>query len=218
MSAEAGLAVPLVVLFFGAIWLFPLITSLVAGDIVSSEDNLGTLKTILTRSVDRWQVFAAKALAALAYSVVAVALCVAAGLTAGGLAWGFDPLTTLSGTQIGAGRALVLTAGGALAYCLPVAATACIALWLSTATRNSAAAIVGTLMLSLIMQLLGAIGGLEWLEPYLLSTQYNAWQGFLREPIDWDPVIRSAWVSALYGVPALAAAFSIFVRRDVAGG
>ena len=49
-----------VILIFGSIWLFPLITALVAGDIVAAEDHNGTLKTILTRSVDRGQIFAAR--------------------------------------------------------------------------------------------------------------------------------------------------------------
>ena len=51
-------------LLFGSIWLFPLITALVAGDIIASEDHNGTLKTILTRSLDRGQIFAGKTLAA----------------------------------------------------------------------------------------------------------------------------------------------------------
>ena len=50
---ESGLAIPLVCLSFGSIWLIPLITALVAGDIVATEDQNGTLKTILTRSVER---------------------------------------------------------------------------------------------------------------------------------------------------------------------
>ena len=58
---ETGLAIPLVCLVFGSFWLFPLITALVAGDIVANEDHNGTLKTILTRSVERWHVFAGKA-------------------------------------------------------------------------------------------------------------------------------------------------------------
>ena len=61
---RSGLAVPLVILLFGAVWMFPLITALVAGDIVASEDHNGTLKTIFTRSLERWQIFAGKALAA----------------------------------------------------------------------------------------------------------------------------------------------------------
>ena len=59
---ESGLAIPLVLLIFGSVWLFPLVTSLVAGDIFASEDHNGTLKTILTRSLDRGQIFAGKAL------------------------------------------------------------------------------------------------------------------------------------------------------------
>jgi ABC-2 type transport system permease protein len=68
------------------------------------------------------------------------------------------------------------------------------------------------------MQVLGALSALDFLDPYLLSTQFNAWQGLLRDPIDWAPVVRAAWISALFAIPALGWAFTAFVRRDVAGG
>jgi len=71
---RSGLAVPLVILLFGAVWMFPLITALVAGDIFASEDHNGTLKTILTRSLERWQLFTGKALAASTYAVIAILL------------------------------------------------------------------------------------------------------------------------------------------------
>jgi ABC-2 type transport system permease protein len=215
---ETGLAIPLVGLLFSSIWLFPLITSLVAGDIVASEDNHGTLKTILTRSTERWQIFAGKLLAALSYAFVALVLFVAVGLVVGGLIWGFDPLTTLSGTRVSAGRGMVLIAGASLAYFVPMIAIAAIAILLSTVTRNSAAAVVGTLIASFLMQLLAVIKALDWLAPYLLSTQFDAWQGLLREPADWAPIVRAAWVSALYAIPAAGWAFVAFLRRDVAGG
>jgi ABC-2 type transport system permease protein len=215
---ETGFAVPLVCLAFGAFWLLPLITALVAGDIVATEDQNGTLKTILTRSVERWQVFAGKVLAALTYTAALLLLYVGIALVAGGLIWGFDPLTTLSGTTIGPGRALLLTGAGTLAYLLPMSAIAAIGVLLSTLTRNSAAAVVGTLMVSIFVQIVGSISALDALDPYLLSTQFNAWQGILREPTDWDPIVRSAWVCALYAVPSLAWALTVFARRDVAGG
>ncbi len=215
---ESGLAIPLVCLFFGALWLLPLITALVAGDIVAAEDQNGTLKTILTRSVERWQVFAGKVIAALIYTFAALFVFVGVGVVAGGLVYGFEPLTTLSGTTVGVGKALYLTAAGTLAYALPLSAMAGIALLLSTLTRNSAAAVVGTLMVSILLQILGSINALDFLHPYLLSEQFNAWQGLLREPVDWAPVVRAAWVSALYGVPAVAVAFTVFLRRDVIGG
>jgi ABC-2 type transport system permease protein len=215
---ESGLAIPLVGLYFGAFWFFPLITALVAGDIVANEDGNGTLKTILTRSVDRWQIFVAKVLAAFTYAFAALVLYVGVGLVLGGLFWGFDPLISLSGNTISVERSLVLLGATTLTYFLPTMAVASLAILLSTVTRNSAAAVVATLMLSLIMQLLGIVSALDFLRPYLLPEQFNAWQGLLRDPIDWTPVIRAAWISAVFGVPALAWAFTHFIRRDVTGG
>jgi ABC-2 type transport system permease protein len=215
---ETGLAIPLVALAFGSIWLIPLITALVAGDIVATEDQNGTLKTILTRSVERWQVFAGKLLASFTYATVVLVLFVGTALLLGGIAFGFEPVTLLSGTRVSAGRGIALIGAAALSYLTPVLAFASIALLLSTTTRNSAAAVVGTLMLSLLLQVFGALSALNFLDPYLLSNQFDGWQGLLRDPIDWSPVVRAVWVSALYAVPCLFAALAAFVRRDVAGG
>ena len=212
---ETGLAVPLVCLTFGAFWLIPLITALVAGDIVANEDQNGTLKTILTRSVERWHVLAGKVLAAFTYALLVLVIYVGSALLLGGLAFGFDPVTLLSGTRVSTGHGIALIGAATLAYLMPVIAIASIALLLSTVTRNSAAAVVGALMASLFMQVLGALSALDFLDPYLLSTQFNAWQGLLRDPIDWDPIVRAAWVSGAYAVPSLFAALTVFVRRDV---
>lgn len=215
---KSGLAIPLVILLFGAIWLFPLIAALVAGDIFASEDHNGTLKTIFTRSLERWQVFVGKALVAVTYAVVAIALCGTVAVIAGSLQSGFHPLQSLSGTIVSAPRALGLVYVSLLIYLIPIAAIVCIGLLLSAVTHNSAAAVVGTLMISLVFQLLGILPGLQFLQPYLLSTQFNAWQGLLRTPIDWAPIVRAAWVCAIYGGTAFCAAFIVFIRRDVAGG
>jgi ABC-2 type transport system permease protein len=215
---RSGLAVPLVILLFGAIWMFPLITALVAGDIVASEDHNGTLKTVLTRSLERWEIFAGKALTAATYGIAAILLTGTVAVIAGCLQSGFHPLQSLSGTIVSAPKALELVYASMLIYLIPILAIVCIGLLLSTITHNSAAAVVGTLMISLLIQLVGILPGLGSLQPYLLSTQFNAWQGLLRTPIDWAPIVRAVWVCALYGLPALAAAFLVFLRRDVAGG
>jgi ABC-2 type transport system permease protein len=215
---ESGLAVPPVILIFGSYWLFPLITALVSGDIVAAEDHNGTLKTILTRSVGRGRIFAAKVLAALTYAFAALVAMGVTAVVSGVAKSGFDPLVTLSGTTVGAGRALGLIGASLLVYALPLTAVACIALLLSTVTHNSAAAVVGALMISLLLQLVTIIPGLGALQPYLLPTQFNAWQGFLRTPADWAPIVRAAWVCALYALPCLGVAYLSFLRRDVAGG
>jgi len=215
---RSGLAVPLVMLLFGAVWLFPLITALVAGDIIASEDHNGTLKTVLTRSLERHQIFIGKALTAATYAVVAIFISGTIAVIAGCIQSGFNSLQSLSGTIVSAPKALELVYVSLLVYLIPILTIVAIGLMLSAITRNSAAAVVGTLMISLLFQLIGILPGLSGTQPYLLSTQFNAWQGFLRTPTDWAPVIRAAWVCALYGIPALATAYIVFLRRDVAGG
>jgi ABC-2 type transport system permease protein len=215
---RSGLAMPLVILLFGAVWMFPLITALVAGDIFASEDHNGTLKTVLTRSLQRQELFIGKTLVAATYAIVAILLDGTVALIAGSIESGFNSLQSLSGTIVSAPKALELVYVSLLVYLMPIAAIVCIGLLLSVVTRNSAAAVVGTLMISLLIQLIGILPGLQGAQPYLLSTQFNAWQGLLRTPIDWSPIIRAAWVCALYGLPSLFAAFLVFLRRDVAGG
>ena len=156
---DTGLAVPFVVLFFMSIWGLPLITSLVAGDIVAAESHNGTLKTIFTRSRDRGQVFAGKVLAALTYTLAVVLALGLVGLVAGSIAWGFHPLTSLSGTKVSPGHGLALLLASLGIYALPLAGIAAFGLMLSTITRNSAASVVGALMWALFMQLLGVLPG-----------------------------------------------------------
>jgi ABC-2 type transport system permease protein len=213
---DTGLAAPFVVLFFMSIWGLPLITALVAGDIVAAESHNDTLKTILTRSRDRGQVFAGKVLAVLTYTFVVVFAMGLVGLVAGTIAWGFHPLTSLSGTKVSPGHGFGLLVASLAVYFLPLAGIAAFGLMLSTVTRNSAASVVGSLMFALLMQLLGVLPGTESIRPYLLGTQFEAWHGFLRTPADWVPVIRAFWVCALYISIPVAAAYLVFLRRDVA--
>jgi ABC-2 type transport system permease protein len=214
---NTGLAVPFVVLFFMSIWGLPLITALVAGDIVASETHNGTLKTILTRSRGRGEVFAGKTLATATYTLTLVFAMGLVGLVAGSIAWGFHPLTSLSGTQVAPGHGLVLLLASLAIYALPLAGIAAFGIMLSTVTRNSAASVVGALMWALLMQLLGVLPGTESIRPYLLGTQFEAWHGLLRTPADWAPITRALWLCALYISIPLIAAYLVFLRRDVAG-
>jgi ABC-2 type transport system permease protein len=139
------------------------------------------------------------------------------GVVAGSVAWGFHPLTSLSGTKVSAGHSLALLVASLAVYVLPLMGIAAFALLLSTVTRNSAAAVVGALMWALFMQLLGVLPGTESFRSYLLGTQFDAWHGFLRVPADWVPVGRAAWVCALYILLPLIGAYLVFLRQDVAG-
>lgn len=215
---QSGLATPVLMLEFQAYFMLPLIAALVAGDIVAAEDGNGTLKTILTRSVDRGQIFAAKALAALSYGALAVFLSATVATVAGVASWGFHPIVTLSGSVVSASEGLLLVFAANACYLIPLFAVASIGVLLSTATRNSTAAVVGTIGFVILLYIVAGIPGLEGIKPYLLTEQFQNWHGLLRTPTDWAPVTHSLWVCALYVVPALVAGYLVFLRRDVAGG
>jgi ABC-2 type transport system permease protein len=215
---QSGLATPVLMLLFLSVFMLPLAAALVAGDIVATEDGNGTLKTILTRSVNRGQVFAAKAFAALTYATIAVFLSAAVATVAGIASWGFRSVRTFSGTTVSASEALLLVFASNAIYLIPLLTVAAIGVLLSTVTRNSAAAVVGTIGFVILLFIVAQIPGLEGVKPYLLTEQFENWHGLLRTPTDWAPIGHSAWVCALYGVPALFAAYLVFLRRDVAGG
>jgi ABC-2 type transport system permease protein len=215
---QSGLVTPVLSLIIASAFFLPLSTALVCGDIVANEDGHGTLKTIPTRSVDRGQVFTAKVLAAFAYAAAAVFLAAFVATVAGVVSWGFNDIVSLSGTVVPPGEALLLILAANACYLIPIAAIVSIGVLLSTVTRNSAAAVVGTLAVTLVLALIPIIPGLEGARPYLLTTEYNSWQGLLRTPTDWGPILHSLWVCSLYAVPSLLAAYLVFLRRDVAGG
>jgi ABC-2 type transport system permease protein len=215
---QSGLATPVLMLLFLSVFMLPVIAALVAGDIIANEDGNGTLKTILTRSVNRGQVFAAKALAAATYAVLAVFLSAGVATAAGVASWGFHQIHTYSGSIVSASEGLLLVFAANAVYLIPLLAVVCIGVLLSTATRNSAAAVVGTIGLVILLYIVAGIPGLEGVKPYILTEQFESWHGLLRTPTDWAPIWHSLWVCALYAVPALFAGYLILLRRDVAGG
>jgi ABC-2 type transport system permease protein len=215
---QSGLATPVLMLLFLSAFFLPLIAALVSGDIVAAEDGNGTLKTILTRSVDRGQVFAAKTLAAMSYATFALLLSTTVATAAGIAAWGFHQIVTLSGSVVSASEGLLLVFAADAVYLIPLLTVASFGVLLSTATRNSAASVVGAIGLVIVLYIIAAIPGLESIHPYLLTEQFQAWQGLMRTPTDWAPIGHSAWVCALYAAPALFAAYLVFLRRDIAGG
>ena len=215
---QSGLATPVLMLLFESVFFLPLIASLVAGDVVAAEDGNGTLKTILTRSVDRGQVFAAKSLTALTYATIAVFLSAAVATVGGIASWGFHSITTFSGSTVSASEGLLLVVAANACYLIPLFAVASVGVLLSTSTRNSTASVVGAVGVVILLYIIAGIPGLEGIKPYLLTEQFENWHGLLRTPTDWAPVLHSLWVSALYAVPSLFAAYLVFLRRDVAGG
>src|SRR4051812_48108871 len=152
-AKESGFATPLVILGFAALWIFPVLTSVVAGDIFSSEDRYGTWTTLLTRSRCRAEIFMGKVVAALAYSVLVVSALGVCSIAAGWLVIGHQPVVDLSGVLVPPGRALSQVAFAWMSALPPAFGFAALAMLLSAVTRSSAAGIGLPVVAGLAMQL-----------------------------------------------------------------
>jgi ABC-2 type transport system permease protein len=214
---HTGIVLALVVLTFASRFGAQLVTALVAGDSVANEDAGHTLKLILTRSLKRSQILAGKTLASFTYVVVALLAFITAGLVSGLVAWGFNPVTNLSHVQLSPAHSLGLAFAAVGLFSVPLLGVAAFALFLSVVTRNSAAAIVGTLVYALAQEAIAGLVHLSFFQHYLLSDQLDAWHGLFQTPTHWTSVVRALWVSAIFVAVPLAAAFAFFARRDVAG-
>jgi ABC-2 type transport system permease protein len=205
---------PLALLAFATYFGAPIVASLVPGDIVASEDSNNTLKMILTRSAGRGTIYLAKTIASLTYAVALLALLFATAIVGSIVAFGVHAARLEDGRQVGGLHAIALTAGAYGAYLFPVTVLVGVALFLSTATRNAPAAIIGTVFFSLVFQGIAALPGLGGAKPYLLPDQFTAWQSLLGGS---GSISRAAVVCAVYSAIPIVGGWLIFRRRDVAG-
>jgi ABC-2 type transport system permease protein len=217
-APDNGFALALLVLGFASQWVLPLLTAIVAGDVFASEDQHGTWKTVLTRSTSRARLFVAKSLAAGGFAVLTVALLAASTIVSSYVLVGHQPLIGLSGQMIGSGTALRLVAASWATMLPPTLGFACLAILLSVWSRNPAVGIAAPVVLGLLMQLVGSLGGIETLRPLLLTTPFEAWHGLLTQPRFTGPLVEGLLVSGAWGVVSLAAAFLLLRRRDITGG
>jgi hypothetical protein len=79
----SGLAIPLVVMGFAGQWVYPVLASVVGGDIFAAEDRSGTWRLLHTRSAGRLALFVAKSLVGLVVPVLASVALMGSSLAAG---------------------------------------------------------------------------------------------------------------------------------------
>jgi ABC-2 type transport system permease protein len=217
-ATDNGFALTLLVLGFASQWVLPLLTAIVSGDVFASEDQHGTWKTVLTRSTSRAQLFWAKTATATGFAVVMLVVLAASTILSSYLIVGHQPLVGLSGQTIPAATALRLVTESWAVMLAPTLGFTCLAILLSVWSRNPAVGIATPVVLGMVMQLVGALGGIEAIRPFLLTTAYESWHGLLTEPRFSGPLLEGLAVSGVWCLLSLGAAFFMLRRRDITGG
>jgi len=209
-----GWAGALVVLSFAGSWFFPLLTSVVAGDVFSSEDRLGTWRHLLVAVRSPRRIFVAKALASLTVLAMCVPGLAVSGIV-GGLVVGSRALTGLDGYQLGpleaAGKLLLAW----LCALAPILAFAAIGLLASVVFGRSPIGLLlpafGALGMQLASQVLPMPAALRVTLP---SFAFLSWNGLFTSPPQLGSLIAGVAASLAWAVVATALAYLLFMRRD----
>ena len=210
-----GLFAPLTGLAVVQPFFLSLAVGLFAGDAIAGEAQAGTLRSLLVRPVERSRLIGAKYASALLLIAIMLVAVVVAGLVAGGVMFGFQPLPTLSGSTLSIGATIVRILGAAAYILLAAFGVTAIGVFVSTLTDSGPGAIVATVVLTLVSQVLDQIPSLRAIHPYLPTHGWLGYTDLFRFPVDWGTMRAGLIVSAVYTVVFLGAALAWFRRKDV---
>ncbi|MCU1634982.1 MAG: putative transporter integral rane protein [Cryobacterium sp.] len=212
---QNGLFVAVTALVVSVPLFLPLTIGVVAGDTISGEAGLGTLRYLLVAPAGRVRLLIVKYVGTAAFCLAATLSVVTSGLVIGAALFPVGPVTLLSGDTIEAGESVVrsfLVAGYIMVSLLGLSA---IGLFISTLTDVPVGAMAATIVLSVVSQVLNALPQLEWLHPWLFSHYWLGFADLLRQPVSWDSFGDNALLQAGYLAVFGSLAYGRFLTRDI---
>jgi ABC-2 type transport system permease protein len=216
LATQTGILLPVAALRVMSRFFLVVVLCLFAGDAIASEAGWGNLRFLLTRPIARGRLLFAKLVVAVTFGLAATALVAASGLMAGGLAFGFKPLSLgpfvayqSVGTLLGhLGMAVLLITWG-------LAGVFAFGFMLSTMMDNSAGAIFGAVGLYIVTSILGAIDSLGSIRFGMPTYYLDSWSDLFRGGAVTDDMWRSVLIQVPYVIVFLGIAFWWFHRKDV---
>jgi ABC-2 type transport system permease protein len=208
-----GWAGALVVLGAAGNWVLPLLTSVVAGDVFSSEDRIGTWRHLLVAVRSKQRIFSSKALASVTVLAVSVPGLAASGV-AGGLVVGSRPLIGLDGHTLSPGDAAGKLVLAWLIVLAPTLALAAIGLLGSVALGRSPIGLLLPAVVGIGLQLAQSVPMPAAVRLALPGYAFLSWNGLFTSPQQLGPLLVGIAVSLAWAVTATALAYVLFMRRD----
>ncbi|GES22839.1 ABC transporter permease [Acrocarpospora pleiomorpha] len=213
--AGNGLVLAFAAFFVMVPLVLPLAVGVVAGDSIAGEASLGTLRYLLTAPAGRTRLLVLKYLNVVVFAVAACGLVAVSALVTGLLLFPVGPVTLLSGSTVPLAEGLLRIGLVALYAAAGMAALGALALAISTLTEAPIGAIAATLVLVVVAQVLQAIPQLAVIEPYLLTSWWNKFDGALRDPIAFDQMGQGLLAFGAYILVFGSIAWARFTSRDI---
>ena len=198
----------------------PLLISLVAGDMVAGEANMGTLRLIASKPVSRTQLMLSKFAATCIYTLLLLTFMAVLGLGGSIIVFGTSDLMVFKSDML----VLIdrndvmwryLAAYGFAG--LSMITVAALAFLLSVFADNSIGPIIAAMSIIILFTVLTTmdIGLFNKMKPYLFTNHMLNWKGFLDRPVDYGEVLKSILVLAGHVVFFVSLAIYIFRRKDI---
>jgi ABC-2 type transport system permease protein len=214
--AGNGLVLPIAAVTLSLTLLLPLAVTMAAADAIAGESASGTLRGLLISPVGRLRLVGMKAFGVLVVAVLATLAIAVVGVVAGLVVVGGadGQLVTLSGTTLGLGSALGRVALVVVWAVVQLAAVGAVALAISAVTEHPLVVLASVLGGLIVFGVLGAIPSLDWLQPYLLTSGWDAGADALRDPLPLGGLLQSTWRALCYLAVGLGLTTYQMLRRD----
>ena len=198
----------------------PLLISLVAGDLVAGEANMGTLRLLVSKPVSRSGLLISKFLAACIYTLLLLSFMALLGLGGSVLLFGTsDLLVFKSDVLVLIDRSDVLWRyAAAYAFAgLSMITVAALAFLFSVFADNSIGPIIAAMSVIILFTILTTmdIPFFNAIKPYLFTNHMLNWKGFFDRPVDGSEVLKSVLVLLAHIVFFVSLAIYSFRRKDI---
>jgi ABC-2 type transport system permease protein len=215
----------------------PILVALIAGDAISGEANMGTLRLLLTKPIGRTQIIMAKFLASVVFTVVLLLWMAVCALFLSLAIFGAEDMTIF---RVKGDESLIMVITkddvlwrymAAFAYAtVALTVIAALALLLSVFAENSIGPIVAAVCIVIVCTVVSNINVPiidKNVKPWLFTSDLVGWKGFFYIQVDdtqtpikgslenW-PAIRTSLLKLLANIGVLlAVAVVAFRRKDV---
>lgn len=216
LATRGGVNFTVFTLLMSVGFLLIVVVALFFGDSVASEASWSSLRYLLTIPVPRSRLLLQKAAVSATLSLAALAVLVASALALGTVLYGTDALVNPFGDSMPYGSA-VLRLLIALAYiAVNLTWIAGLAMLLSVVTDAPLGAVGGTVMGSILVQILDQITALGSLRDYLPGHFSFGWTRALTPTIDWHDIAVGSFSALAYASVFTVLAWILFSRKDIA--
>lgn len=215
LATASGINFVVLTLFVSGSFLLPMIVALFFGDTIASEASWSSLKYLLAAPIPRHRLLRQKAVSSGILSFFALALLPAVALGVGVAWYGAGEVVSPTGEAAPFADGVL---GMALAVCyiaINLFWVAGLALFLSVTTDAPLGAVGGTVLVSILSQILDQIEPLGDLRNYLPTHYSMAWADLLSTDIDWSEMTRGTFSALVYGGVFTLLAASRFKTKDI---